>query len=170
MNRYIFETHQEDKEWTRLRMIEAAFDPTTIRKLKETGIQDGWHCLELGPGAGSIMRWMGEAVGKNGRVIGIDKEAKFLDGFTEKPYQVIEGDFIDRPIKNRFDLIHCRYVLIHNKNDGDMLRKMHALLKPGAVAVVEEPDFVSAKMLNDPSNRPAHRVNTANRGLSRWKA
>ena len=61
-----------------------------------------------------------------------------------------------------FDLIHARYVLIHNKNDQDMIRKIHSLLKPGGYAVLEEPDFSSAKFLNDASDISHQKVNSAN--------
>ena len=63
---YIFDEHQQDQELVRLRMIEELFDQTTIEHLERTGIREGWCCLELGAGAGSIMKWMGSVVGGNG--------------------------------------------------------------------------------------------------------
>ncbi|MFQ5597078.1 MAG: hypothetical protein ACE5GK_03420 [Nitrospiria bacterium] len=76
MNRYIYENHRKDREYERLRLIEQALDPETITRFEKVGIGKQWHCLELGPGAGSIMRWLGQALGKEGRVVGIDKEWK----------------------------------------------------------------------------------------------
>ena len=56
MSHYIFDNNSHEREFRRLQLVEAANDPTTIALLEETGIQAGWHCLELGTGAGSILR------------------------------------------------------------------------------------------------------------------
>lgn len=172
MNPYIFESNEEDQERARLLMIEAAFDTTTQAKLKKTGLGSGWHCLELGPGAGSIMKWMGEMVGPSGKVVGIDKITKHLQDLNRPPYEIVEGDILDCDFDGRFDLAHGRYVLIHNAKDADILKKIHGLLKPGRLALFEEPDFRSAQCLNAPGDLPSLRVNQAicrmfaNRGLN----
>jgi hypothetical protein len=36
--------------------LAAIFDPGTIRHLRERGVAEGWHCLEIGAGGGSIAR------------------------------------------------------------------------------------------------------------------
>jgi hypothetical protein len=58
-NEYVFERNQQAQELLRLRMIEEALDPVTITHLQATGIRGGWRCLEVGAGAGSVMKWMG---------------------------------------------------------------------------------------------------------------
>lgn len=68
---YMFSDHQADQELARLRLIEQAFDPVTVSHLESTGVTTGWHCLELGAGAGSILKWMGQTVGTSGRVVGV---------------------------------------------------------------------------------------------------
>ena len=78
------------------------------------------------------------------------------------PTTSVEGDFLEAHIDTAFDLIHARYVLIHNKNDQDMIRKIYSLLKPGGYAVLEEPDFTSAKYLNNASDISHQKVNSAN--------
>jgi SAM-dependent methyltransferase len=161
MSTYIFESHAEDREYHRLRMIESANDPTTIALLQRTGIQPGWTCLELGPGAGSILQWLGAQVGANGMVIGIDKNTTYLRGFSTLPYDIREGTFLDVSINHSLDLVHARYVLIHNHHDMDILHKILRLSKPGSMAVFEEPDFTSAKLLDAHPDDPHSRVNSA---------
>ncbi len=161
MNQYIFESNEEEQERARLQMIEAAFDTATRSKLKKTGMASGWHCLEIGPGAGSIMKWMGEIVGPKGKVVGIDKTIKHLQGMNEPPYRIIEGDLLDCDLEGDFDLVHGRYVLIHNAKDAAMLKKIYRQLKPGGLALFEEPDFRSALCLNPPADLSAQRVNQA---------
>jgi hypothetical protein len=161
MSTYIFESHAEDREFHRLRLIESANDSATIALLHRTGVQPGWTCLELGPGAGSILQWLGAQVGANGMVIGIDKKTTYLQGFSTPPYDIREGNFLDVSINHPLDLVHARYVLIHNHHDMDILHKIHRLSKPGSMAVFEEPDFTSAKLLDARPDDPHSRVNSA---------
>src|ERR1700731_2841777 len=53
------------------------FDPGTIRHLVERGVDQGWHCLEVGSGNGSIAAWLGDRVGPNGRVLVTDIDTRF---------------------------------------------------------------------------------------------
>lgn len=161
MNDYIFTNNDTGTELARLQMIEAALDQITISILEQTGIQTGWNCLELGPGAGSIMRWMGQRVGLKGKVVAIDKNTRYLNKFVEPPYKLIEGDISELELEQSFDLIHCRYVLIHNRDTDKILKKLKSLLKPGGFIVIEEPDFTSAKILNKTSAASVKRVNSA---------
>ena len=161
MNDYIFTPNSVDKELARLRMIEAALDASTINTLEKTEIQPEWRCLELGPGAGSIMRWMGNRVGPKGKVVGVDKHIRYLENFVEPHYEVIEGDISQLKLTQTFDLIHCRYVLIHNRDAKNILKSLKSLLAPGGLIVIEEPDFTSAKFLNETANACIQRVNSA---------
>jgi SAM-dependent methyltransferase len=161
MGTYVFDKNMKDRELGRLRMIEAARDPSTIQLLERTGIQSGWRCLELGPGGGSMLRWVGERVGTSGKVFGVEKKPIYLGGFSSPPYDIREGDFLEVGIDGPLDLVYGRYFLIHNRNNIDYLRKIHGLLKPDGYAVLEEPDFTSAKLLNDGSDPSHHRVNSA---------
>jgi hypothetical protein len=95
-------------------MIQSANDPTTIALLQGTGIQPGWTCLELGPGAGSILRWLGEQVEANRMANGIDKNTTYLQVFSVPPYDMREENFLDVSINHTLDLAHARYVLIHS--------------------------------------------------------
>lgn len=161
MSSYIFDTNLKDRELDRLRMIEAARDPSTIQLLERTGINNGWRCLELGPGGGSMLKWIGEKVGTAGLVVGVEKKPVYLQAFSSPPYDIREGDFLRIDLNGAFDLVYGRYFLIHNRNNIEYLRKIHGLLKTNGYAVLEEPDFTSAKLLNDRSDSSHHRVNSA---------
>ncbi len=161
MSGYIFESHTADRELKRLKLIEHAFDETSITCMEKVPIRSGAHCLEIGAGAGSMMSWMGEKVGSKGRVVGIDKNTKYLNHFGGAPFEVLEGDFSAFEMKGLFDVVHCRYVLIHNPERRQMISKIKQVLKPGAMLVLEEPDFTSAKLLNDSAEEAQLHVNTA---------
>ena len=158
-NDYIFEKHADDQELQRMKMIEAALDERTITHIQSTGIGDGWRCLELGAGAGSIMQWMAEIVGERGNVVAVDRKTAYIESRTN--VQILEGDFLDLPIEGSVDLAHCRYVLIHNRNDSEVLSKVCGLLKPSGFLVVEEPDFTSARLLGVSHDPAQKRVNNA---------
>lgn len=165
MGQYIFDNTTEEREYQRLQLVEAANDRTTIRLLEETGIQPGWHCLELGAGAGSIVRWLGNQVGPTGLAVGVDKKTTYLHHDDSPHVQIYQGSFLDVPIEQSFDLLHSRYVLIHNQEEGAILRKSCSLLKPGGWAIFEEPDFTSATLADQGQETPQGRVNRAICGM-----
>jgi SAM-dependent methyltransferase len=127
-------------------MIELVFDPASRSRLLGTGLQAGWRCLEVGPGAGSIMTWMGEVVGPTGQVVAVDLDPKFL-GEAERPnVTVVRADIRTAQLPQQsFDLVHARYVLIHLPDYEVALTKMFASLKPGGWLILEEPDFSASR-------------------------
>lgn len=164
MNResdYIFSENRADRELIRLRWVELALDPFTQELLTRTGVRQGWACLEIGAGAGSILQWLSHQVGKSGRAVGVDKSATYLRQFTGPPFEIMEGDVLGLNISGPFDLIHVRYVLIHNQNASKILTKLKNLLKPGGFLVIEEPDFESAEWIDAKFRTAGERVNAA---------
>jgi hypothetical protein len=108
-----------------------------------------------------MLKWIGEKVGTSGMALGVEKNPIYLREFTSPPYDIREGDFLEVGIEGPLDLVYGRYFLIHNQNATEYLRKILGLLKPNGYAVLEEPDFTSAKLLNDGSDTSHHRVISA---------
>lgn len=161
---YIFESVEQKAEFERLKLVEDAFDEKTKSIIQNSGIVPGWKCLELGPGAGSILKWMSYLVGNEGKVVGIDKNTKYLETISTKQIDKIEGDILDIELESgAFDLIHTRYVLIHINESEKVIKKLTELLKPGGVLILEEPDFSAARVLDDslPDEQAHQRVNEA---------
>lgn len=77
---------------------------------------------------------------------------------------IIEGDFnqIDLP-KERFDLVHARYLLVHVMEPQAVIHRMLQVLKPGGWLVLEEPDFSAARAaLGSDDSVPAfHKISDA---------
>jgi SAM-dependent methyltransferase len=161
MNNYIFDDNQRDRELRRLRRIEAALDPQTHQLLCKTGVSTGWKCLEVGAGGGSILQWLGERVGVGGQAVGVDKKIEYLAQFQVPPFEVINGDVLEVNRAAAFDLIHVRYVLIHNRNSVEILAHLTRLLKPGGYLVLEEPDFEAAEWIDEEYGAAGQRVNRA---------
>jgi 2-polyprenyl-3-methyl-5-hydroxy-6-metoxy-1,4-benzoquinol methylase len=161
VSEYIFQANRDDQELGRLRLIEQVLDDETISRLRSTGIRQGWRCLELGAGAGSIAQWMAGAVGDQGQVLAIDIKTNYLQHLSAPPCMIVKGDFLEVLLEGEFDLAHCRYVLIHNRESQSMLKKLCSLIRSGGFLVLEEPDFTSAMLLNKGGDPSQQRVNNA---------
>lgn len=148
--RYLFASAGESAELTRLRALEAVFDPATRNLLLSTGAWSGRHCLEVGAGAGSIAAWMHAQVGPSGRVVALDHNVRFLRQLPSE-VEVVESDVRELPLPSRlFDLVHTRYVLIHNADSGGVLDALLRCVKPGGWLLLEEPDFGEARAFMGP--------------------
>lgn len=135
---YVFHRVEDQREVERLRTIEQVFDPASRRRLLGTGLQTGWRCLEVGPGAGSIMTWMGEVVGPTGQVMAVDLATKFLTDSRPSNIDVQQMDIRSASLPPAsFDMVHARYVLIHLPDYEVALTKMLDCLKPGGWLVLE---------------------------------
>jgi hypothetical protein len=55
-------------EYQRLDLMSKILDPWTRGYLTTLGVAEGWHCLELGGGNGSIAEWLAAEVGAPGSV------------------------------------------------------------------------------------------------------
>lgn len=163
MSQYVFTDAQHTKELERLRAIEQVFDPASRRRLEATGINTNWHCLEVGAGAGSIARWMSDRVGDGGKVVAVDLDTRFVAPSKSPNLEVLQADLRDLALPRSFDLVHARYVLIHNADFQAVLSKMLDLLKPGGWIVIEEPDFSAARAIvgEEKACESLHRVNRA---------
>lgn len=161
MSDYIFDKNAEDRELARLKLIEAAVDSDTIGLLEETGVTRGWSCLELGSRRRLHREWLGTRVGQKGRVVAVDRKTAYLRRFSSYPYRVIEGYVLDLVLEGKMDLLHARYVLIHNKQDQEIVKKIQAVVRPGGFVVFEEPDFTSTLWLNPCGDAADQRVNEA---------
>ena len=143
---YVFQRVEDQRELERLRMIEQVFDPASRRRLLTTCLQTGGRCLEVGPGAGSVMTWMSEVIGPTGQIVAVDLDPKFLSEAERPNVTVVRADIRTAQLPQQsFDVVHARYVLIHLPDYEVALTKMFDSLKPGGWLVLEEPDFSASR-------------------------
>ena len=62
--RYAHAREKYNVELDRLNLQASIFDPVTIRHMETIRVTEGWKCLEVGAGAGSIAEWLSRRVGR----------------------------------------------------------------------------------------------------------
>lgn len=138
-------------EAERLQLLARVWERSAREMLEEIGIQAGWHCVDLGCGALGIVGPLSDAVGKTGRVVGLDNDARQLNAVRDwvrttalGNVEIVDGDaYATQLPRESFDLVHARFVFAPGGRDDVLLREMLALTRPGAVVAVEEPDTAS---------------------------
>ena len=158
---YLFGQVRE-QERARLAGLSAQFDPVTVRHLATVGVAAGWHCLEVGAGAGSIARWLAATVGSTGRVVVTDLDTQFLDDLPRPPVEVVLHDITGDPVEqDAFDLVHARAVLEHLPSRGEVIKRLLTALRTGGVLMLEDIVFgaallpVSGRIVSPPSKADA---------------
>lgn len=142
-----------DNTWTRarerLRGLEDRFDAGTIRHLEALGVGDGWSCLEIGAGGGTIADWLCRKVGRSGQVLATDIDPRFVEMLEHPNLSTRRHDVARDPLpESSFELVHARMVLSHVPARDEALRKMAAALKPGGWLLCEEGDNISVCLVS----------------------
>jgi len=144
MSTYVFDQAWQ-KERDRLTALESLFDPAARRLLAGLGVRDGWHCLEVGCGAGSVARWLADRVGERGRVVATDLDPRHVDGQGRANLEVRTHNIVTDPLDDAaFDLIHARAVLVHLPDRQQVLKRLVGALLPGGWLLIEDVDFGGA--------------------------
>ena len=139
--RYFAADAEFNDELERTRLREREMDPATIRRFMALGVSQGWRCLEVGGGGGSIARWLADRVGTTGKVVVIDIDTKFLKDLALPNLEVRCQDITrDEPEVDTYDLVHCRAVLMHLADPEATLGRLTKALRPGGWVFVEECD------------------------------
>jgi ubiquinone/menaquinone biosynthesis C-methylase UbiE len=149
---YVFsDSSRRDEQY---RCLTAAHDPMTTKRLAATGVSDGWHCLELGAGNGSVARWLADRVAPTGSVLATDVEPGRI-GDHPNLTAVVHDARIEPLPENRFDLVVARLVLQQLAERDAIMAKLVRSLKPGGWLQIEEFDTAYEPLLLAPDERGA---------------
>jgi len=142
MHGYIFD-NATAAEYERLDLMSKILDPRTRASLLALGLREGWNCLELGGGNGSITEWLCRMVGDAGHVTSVDINSELIDLVNAPNLTVLQGDVRTGDLPSGgFDLVMCRAMLHQVSAYAQaVLEKMAAALRPGGWLFVCEPDF-----------------------------
>lgn len=132
-------------------------------------LRPGISVLDVGCGSGAITRSIAEKVGVEGRVLGIDPNAKLI----EQARQHTDGSGLDFQLGDvytfdtdeRFDLVTCARTLQWLANPKSALINMKRLLKPGGFLAIL--DFNHEKIHWEPE--PPHTMKQFYAAFLKWR-
>lgn len=128
-------------------------DATTFRHLEARGVKNGWCCLEVGGGGGSVVTWLSQRVGPTGRVVVTDIDTRHFTHLKQANVEVRQHDIVHDVLEeSAFDLVYTRLVLQHIPERTQALQRMLTALKPGGWMVIE--DYDAETDLTDPVRYP----------------
>ena len=137
--RYFASNEKDETELNRLRLVEENNDPTTIRHFEMLGVSQGWNCLEVGAGAGSVAQWLSTRVGPAGKVVATDMDMRFLSHLSVPNLEIRRHDIIKDDLETgHYDLVHCRDLLMHLPEPENGLKRMANAVRPGGWLLIEE--------------------------------
>jgi len=132
----------EEFERARLGLLEAVFDPQTVRQFDAIGVGAGWRCLDVGAGGGSATRLLAERVGDRGSVLSVDLDIRLLEPLASERVEVRRHDLLNDPLPEAaFDLVHARNLLMHLPTRLSAVQRLLAAVRPGGWLALCEPDM-----------------------------
>jgi SAM-dependent methyltransferase len=120
-------------------------DPFERSHIERLGLRQGWRCLEVGCGNGSIAQWLAERVAPSGHVVASDIDISYISGVERPCLEVRQLDILHGAIEEAtYDLVVARALLHHLPGAHEALQRMVSALKPGGVLLSIEPDMLAA--------------------------
>jgi SAM-dependent methyltransferase len=146
-----------DLERSRLKLLEEINDPLSVAQLDAIGVSDGWRCLDVGAGGGSVTRMLAERVGRTGSVLAVDLDTSLLEPLASERIEVRRHDLLSDSLpEDTFDLVHARLLLMHLPARLVSLARLAAAARPGGWVAVIDPDFTTVAL--SPSNPTWERI------------
>ncbi len=132
-------------------LLQESHDPLTAKQLDTIGVGDGWRCLDVGAGGGSVTKMLAGRVGSTGSVIAVDVDTSLLEGLASDRIQVRRHDLLSEQLPQAaFDLVHARLLLMFLPSRLEALRRLTGAVRPGGWVAGIEPDFTTVAV--SPSN------------------
>lgn len=141
---YVLGTH--DEEVLRLALQHRVWRRRALAGWLDAGFTAGQTLVDLGAGPGHATVDLAEIAGANGRVVAIDRSARFLDFLkrTAADRALDNVDTFEADLdEDRLPLVTAdgawaRWVFAFVKRPNELLGKVRGVLKPGAPLVVHE--------------------------------
>jgi ubiquinone/menaquinone biosynthesis C-methylase UbiE len=139
----------------RLHVLHDIYAPAGRRVLLDAGLRKGMKVADFGCGVGVVTRMLAEMVGPSGSVTGIDVNGQQLAEATAwcESRGVMNTSFVKADASRTglprasYDLVYCRFLLLHLPDPMACLREMREVLRPGGIIVVEDGDLASAESI-----------------------
>ena len=141
---YVLGTH--DAEIERLGLQHRVWRRNVLDVWQRVGIDTGHTVIDLGAGPGYATLDLAEVVGSSGKVIAVERSQRFIEILKQRAVQqnisnitTVEADVVNDAIGNhQADYSWTRWLLCFVNDPQAVLKKLHASLKPGGIAVFHE--------------------------------
>lgn len=139
-------------ERERLEGITSLYDPPTLELCQRLGVRNGWRCLDVGAGTGSLASALATRVAPAGCVVAVDVDTRFLDPLASEHLQIVQSDVTAEPLPaGGFDLVHARLLLEHLAERDAVLAALVQATRPGGWLLIEDFDWSTALVVDPPS-------------------
>ena len=137
-------------EQRRLASQAELFDPLTERVFRAAGLGNGMRVLDLGSGAGDVAMLAARLVGREGEVVGVERDPEAVASAKARVAEVgmsnirfIQGDVqtLDG-VADGFDAAVGRFVLMYVPDPAAAVRRAASLVRPGGLVCLHEVDLV----------------------------
>jgi SAM-dependent methyltransferase len=134
----------EDPELVRLELQAEFLDRATRVLLHSAGIVPGMRVLDLGSGLGHVSRAVGDLVGSDGEVVGLDADPRMIEAARSRTSALhvhfVQGDVLAFVDAEPFDAVVGRLILFHLADPVAAVRHHLAALRPGGRMVTLDYD------------------------------
>lgn len=154
----------EQSEWEMHRLCRQGdlWRPLTEHVFKLAGVRSGMRVLDVGCGTGDVSLLVADLVGPHGEIVGVDRDPRLLEMARKRlnnvgttPASFYLQDLSSLTLTGPFDAVVGRAILLYVKERTKLLRTIKHVLKPGGVAVFQEPDpFLSECVMSHPHTSP----------------
>jgi SAM-dependent methyltransferase len=142
-----------------LHVLHNIYSPAGRRVLVNAGLKEGMKVADFGCGVGVVTRMLAQMVGASGSVTGIDVNGDQLEEARElcsvaglSNTSFLEASACETGLpRESFDLVYCRFLLLHLPDPISCLIEMRDVLKPGGILVVEDGDLATAGSIPETS-------------------
>ena len=132
--------------------------------LERVGLGAGWHCVDLGTGAGDVSVALAGLVGREGRVYAVDSDPRARDAVAEAAAAAGGAQVVavtqageDLTLPETVDLAYCRFLLLHVLEPIAVLARMASVLRPGGYLLAQEPVTSAGRIDGVPMSMPEAR-------------
>jgi ubiquinone/menaquinone biosynthesis C-methylase UbiE len=136
----------DERNPERQQLLAEILDPLTRQVLARLPEVPNRRCLDLGCGQGNTTRFLANVL-RPATCIGLEDDASLVDYARTRPENSSNVHFQQGDAKRlefedgSFDLVFCRYLLIHMVDPVQVVREMMRVVRPGGYVIAFEGDF-----------------------------
>jgi len=158
----------DERNPERQQLLARILEPFTENVLARLPSMAAPRCLDLGCGHGNATRLLSKMLGAS-ECVGLEYDQALVEYASARPnnpqgVSFQQGDVTRLPFPDAsFDVVFCRYLLVHLSDPAAGMREMMRVVRPGGHVVAYEPDLIME--FSDPESQALALINRVWNGL-----